>query len=634
MKTKEDAEPGSSSPEDHERTRDPGNTASRLERIRHSCAHVLAQATKERFSETGTVHIATGPPTETGFYYDFELPRPVVPEDLEWIDQRVKEILSEGHAFVRSEVDESSAREIFANEPFKQEILDGILAGNLDDNGVHSDGGPPVLSTYTHSSFVDLCAGPHVDNTDEISPDAVKVLNAAGAYWRGDEKRPMLQRIYGTAWETREALDHFLWQRSEAERRDHRKLGRELDMFMFDQSAPGMPYWLPNGLCVLNRLLDFSRTEHEKRGYQEVSTPLVNEKSLWETSGHWEHYVDNMFVIPIDEHRTYGVKPMNCPSAMIIFNRRTWSYRDLPLRLSDLDVLHRHERSGTLQGLLRVQSFRQDDAHIFLAESDIGEELGRIFEIIELFYSTFGLEYRLRMGTRPSSFLGDVNTWDHAESALKHILDESIGGDRYVIAEGDGAFYGPKIDIIMRDALDREWQMGTVQLDFQLPRRFGCSYVKPDGTRDTPVVVHRAIYGSLERFLAVLLEHTAGALPPWLVPCHVALLPVRTEHTEPAKNLVAELSEASLCARVMEAAEGSIGARVREARLARIPYILVLGDREASGGTLAVRLREGGEIRDIERSDAISRMHRTLIERHRTTDVAFADLLGNGQADH
>ncbi len=618
--------PGHSAP-GHSRDDLPEDRELRLRRIRHSCAHVMAQATRERFGSDGPVHIATGPPTETGFYYDFELPRSVVPEDLEWIEERVKQIIAEGHQLVRAEVDAATAREIFADEPFKQEVLDGILSGHLDDNGALLEGDAPVLSTYTHNGFVDLCAGPHVDNTGDISPDAVKVLSAAGAYWRGDEKRPMLQRIYGTAWESREQLDHFLWQRSEAERRDHRKLGRELDLFMFDQSAPGMPYWLPDGWHVLSRLLEFSRTEHAKRGYREISTPLVNEKSLWETSGHWEHYVDNMFQIPIDEHRTYGVKPMNCPNAMIVFNRRTWSYRDLPLRLSDLDVLHRHERSGTLQGLLRVQSFRQDDAHIFVAEDEIGPELGRIFEIVNLFYGTFGMEHRLRMGTRPTSFLGDVATWDHAEGALREILDGSIGPDRYTIAEGDGAFYGPKIDIIMRDALDREWQMGTVQLDFQLPRRFGCTYVKADGTRETPVVVHRAIYGSLERFMAVLLEHTAGALPPWLSPCQVALLPVRAEHEPLARDIMEELGEASILARVVDASAGSLGARVREARLQRVPYMLVLGDREVAGGTLAVRLREGGEVRGADRGDAIARLRGAIQERHRTTDVAFADLL-------
>jgi threonyl-tRNA synthetase len=384
----------------------------------------------------------------------------------------------------------------------------------------------------------------------------------------------------------------------EAEKRDHRKLGKELELFHLDQTAPGMPYWLPKGLRILNGLLAFWREEHERRGYQEISAPLVNEKSLWETSGHWEHFKDDMFVIPEDEQTTYGLKPMNCPNAMIVFNLKSRSYRDLPLRLSDCDTLHRNERSGTLHGLLRVRRFIQDDAHIFITEEQIEEEYDRIFEICDRFYGVFDLPYRLRLSTRPDHFLGDAETWDRAETALRSILDQRSGADGYDVEEGGGAFYGPKIDIDMEDVLGRPWQMGTIQLDFQLPRRFDCTYADADGARKTPVVVHRVIYGSLERFIAILIEHTAGHFPLWLSPEQVRLLPVADRHAEHARELAARLREAGLRPEVDESAE-TVGKKVRSAQLARAPYVLVIGDKEIASGELTVRDREGTETKGV-----------------------------------
>jgi threonyl-tRNA synthetase len=597
-----------------------------LRRIRHSCAHVLAQAVQERFGTEGKVRLGIGPPTQRGFYYDFELPRPATEEDLKALEKRMRKIIGGRHEFTQRDVSEVEARQIFADEPYKLEIIDRIVKEGIDAHGEPFDG-EPQLGTYQQDTFLDLCGGPHVSSTADIDPGAVKLLSVAGAYWRGDETRPMLQRIYGTAWGSKEELQHFLYLRAEAERRDHRKVGRELDLFMFDKTAPGMPYWLPDGLRVINKLLDFWRREHEARGYQEISSPLINERSLWETSGHWQNYVDDMFVIPDGENRTYGVKPMNCPNAMVVFNRKTTSYRELPLRLSDCDQLHRNERSGSLQGLLRVQSFRQDDAHIFLPAAEIGAEIGRIFDIADRFYGIFGLKYRLRLGTRPEKFIGDRETWDLAEGMLKEVLDARVEGG-YEILEGDGAFYGPKIDIMMEDALEREWQMGTIQLDFQLPRRFGCVYVDELGQEVTPVVIHRVIYGSLERFTGILLEHTSGALPPWLAPRQVAIIPVAHHHEPVAELLASELNEEGLRADVLGAGQGTLGARARRARLIRYPYVLVVGDNEADGRVLAVKLREGGQVPPLTRSEAIGRMVRSVAEHHVSTQDAFSDLLG------
>jgi threonyl-tRNA synthetase len=562
-----------------------------LHRIRHSAAHIMAQAVRERFAPEGTVRIGVGPAIKDGFYYDFELPRSINEQDLIWIENRMKEIFQAEHKFEVREVTLEEAREIFANEPYKLELLDGLIAGNVDDDGNPLSSEQAVkITVYKHDTFIDLCRGPHVEHTGQIHPNAIKLLSLAGAYWRGDEKRPMLQRIYGTAWETPEGLEQYLWQRAEIEKRDHRRLGKELELFHLDPTAPGMPYWLPKGFKVLTELTNFWREEHEKRGYQEISSPLINEKSLWEISGHWEHYKNDMFIIPISEHITYGIKPMNCPNAMVVYNLKTRSYRDLPLRLSDCDLLHRNEKSGTLHGLLRVQKFQQDDAHIFVTEDQIEEEYGRIFEIADLFYRIFDLKYSFRLGTRPESYIGDIESWEKAEAALKRILDQHAGSGNYVILEGDGAFYGPKIDILMEDALGRSWQMGTIQLDFQLPRRFNCAYTDKDGHQKTPVVIHRVIYGSLERFMGILIEHVAGVFPVWLAPVQVKIIPIAEQHIPYALEVADQLRSERLRVEVDDSNK-QMNTKIRNAQNQKVPYMLIVGNREAEQKKVSVRLR-------------------------------------------
>lgn len=564
-----------------------------LYKIRHSTAHVMAQAVLGFYPEA---KIAIGPPIETGFYYDFDLgkdtagrQRTFTLEELQQIEERMRAIISGNHPFAYRQVSADEARALFHAQPYKLELIAGLEKGGLDEYG-NAIQEKPIISTYKQDTFEDLCRGPHVEHTGQIPADAFKLMSVAGAYWRGKEENPMLARIYGTAWATSTDLEQYLWRLAEVEKRDHRRLGKELELFHLDETAPGMPYWLPKGLKILNTLLDFWRKEHEKRGYQEIASPLINRRELYEISGHWEHYKENMFIIPVSEHVTYGVKPMNCPNAMVVYNLKTRSYRDLPLRLSDCDILHRHERSGTLHGLLRVQHIQQDDAHIFITEEQIEEEYGRILEIADLFYRIFDLKYTLRLGTRPDSYIGDIETWQRAESALRNILEKHVGSGNYLVAEGDGAFYGPKIDILMDDALGRSWQMGTLQLDFQLPRRFKCAYTDRDGQEKTPVVIHRVIYGSFERFIGILIEHTAGAFPVWIAPVQVRLLPI-TDQQLPYANRVAEkLKQAGLRVEV-DANSTRLNAKIREAQQQKIPYMLVVGKREMESETIAVRLR-------------------------------------------
>ncbi len=462
-----------------------------LQRMRHSAAHVMAEAVQEMFPGA---RFGTGPAIEDGFYYDFDLPRPLTPGDFPEIQQRMAKIIAGKYPFVRDHWSRLKALEYFRSkgQPYKVEIIENLPdespghAYEQQNNfpelcGVREGGNWPsgvticrvqMYPAHQHN-FLDLCLGPHVEHTGQIGP--FKLMRVAGAYWRGDEHRPMLQRLYGTAWFTQEELDQYLYRLEEAQKRDHRKLGKELELFHFDVTAPGMPYWLPKGFKLLSELINFWRIEHEKRGYQEISTPLLNDKQLWEISGHWEHFREDMFRVPLDEHTTYGVKPMNCPNAMLAFNIKTRSYRELPLRLSDLSILHRHERAGALHGLLRVQKFQQDDAHMFVTEDQIEQEFDGVLEIVDLFYSIFDLKYSFRLGTRPEGYIGDLETWNKAEAVLRHILDKHVGPGNYKVAGGDGAFYGPKIDILIEDDLGRSWQMGTIQLDFQLPRRFNCS---------------------------------------------------------------------------------------------------------------------------------------------------------------
>ena len=459
----------------------------KLDILRHSTAHLLAAAVKNLYPEAKNT---IGPAITDGFYYDFDFGSIKISEDdLPKIEEEMHRIINSWKSFDRYEVTNNEALVEFSNNEYKKELI----------NEFASDG--QTLTIYQSGEFRDLCRGGHVSNpAEEIK--FFKLRSVAGAYWRGSEKNKMLTRIYGTAFESQEALDEFIKQKEEAEKRNHKKLGKELELFMFHETAPGLAYFLPKGVKVYNELVNYWREEHENYNYQEIFSPLLNKRELYETSGHWEHYQENMFLSQTKEDETYALKPMNCPNAIVVFGSRTRSYKELPLKLGDTDALHRFELSGTLNGLLRIREFRQDDAHIFIAEDQIKDSFRELFEITEKFYSVFGLEYRFRLGTRPESFMGDPNLWDIAEKELEEILKES--GKEYFILEGDGAFYGPKIDILMKDSLGRDWQMGTIQLDFQLPRRFNLKYSDKDGSEKTPVVIHRVIYGSFERFIGII----------------------------------------------------------------------------------------------------------------------------------
>jgi len=466
------------------------------------------------------------------------------------------------------------------------------------------------VSFYRNGDFTDLCRGPHVEATNKVG--AFKLMRVAGAYWRGKEGNPQMQRVYGVAFATPKELRQYLDMLEEAKKRDHRKLGKELELFMFHETAPGMPYWLPNGVVIYNELINFWREEHAHRDYHEIVSPLMNKQELYKTSGHFDHYWDDMFTTePTPEGEVYAMKAMNCPNAMIVFGSKQRSYRELPLRLSDTDTLHRYELSGTLNGLLRVREFRQDDAHIFVTEDQIREEYERIFEITERFYSIFGLEYSFRLGTRPDKFMGEPELWDKAEATLKDILEQS--GHDYFVEEGDGAFYGPKIDILMKDVLGRPWQMGTIQLDFQQPLRFKLEYADADGGLKTPIAIHRVIYGSLERFIGILIEHTAGRFPVWLSPEQIRLISVNQEEktVEFLNKIVVQCKELGLRVGVDNNNE-SVGKKIRAAELAKVPYTIVLGEKEIAGGELMPRIRKELVVSDEAKSYTIDEFLKTV----------------------
>ncbi|MGZ3610182.1 MAG: threonine--tRNA ligase [Ktedonobacteraceae bacterium] len=587
-----------------------------LQRMRHSAAHVMAEAVQEMFPDA---RFAIGPAIEDGFYYDFDLPRSLTPADFPEIEQRMAKIIAGKYPFVRDHWSRLKALEYFRDkgQPYKVEIIENLpdheQASEYQQQNDFPDlcrvqeskNWPGEVTIYQQHNFLDLCRGPHVEHTGQIGP--FKLMRVAGAYWRGDEHRPMLQRLYGTAWFTQKELDQYLYHLEEAKKRDHRKLGKELELFHFDETAPGMPYWLPKGFKLLSELINFWRIEHEKRGYQEISTPLLNDKKLWEISGHWEHFREDMFHLPVDENTTYGLKPMNCPNAMFVFNFKTRSYRELPLRLSDLGILHRHELAGTLHGLLRVQKFQQDDAHLFVTEDQLEQEYIGVLEIVDLFYSIFDLKYSFRLGTRPEGYIGDLETWNKAEAVLRNILDKHVGPGNYRVADGDGAFYGPKIDILMEDDLGRSWQMGTIQLDFQLPRRFNCSYIDKDGQAKTPVVIHRAIFGTFERFIGILIEHTAGAFPAWLAPVQVRIITIADRHVPYAQEVMQHLRDLGIHIELDHSSE-RINAKIREAQLQKIPYMLVVGDREQQSQAVSVRLRTNENLGVIPLDTFIDRI--------------------------
>ena len=465
------------------------------------------------------------------------------------------------------------------------------------------------ISFYEQGEFVDLCAGPHLMSTGKIK--AIKLLSSSGAYWKGDEHNKMLQRIYGISYPKASELEAYLNMLEEAKKRDHRKLGKELELFFFDETAPGMAYWMPKGFTMLNTLIEFWRKEHKKRGYQEFSGPQLNSSELWKTSGHWDHYKEDMFVLTDSDGKEQALKPMNCPNSIKIYASKLRSYKDLPLRFNDVDVIHRNEKSGQLNGLFRVRMFRQDDSHNYITEEQIGSEIKSIIEIADKMYGIFGLEYKLTLSTRPDDFMGEIETWNKAESDLRKVLDELCGKDDYRINEGDGAFYGPKIDIKMKDCIGREWQMGTVQLDFQLPQRFNLSYIDSEGNKKTPIMVHRAIFGSFERFLGILTEHFAGVFPLWLSPVQVKIMTIADAHNEYANKVRDVLEEAGIRVDLDERNE-KIGYKIREAQLQKIPYMLIIGDKEVEEEKVGVRERKNGDLGQMTLDDFIVKITKEI----------------------
>ena len=545
------------------------------ERMRHSASHIMADAVVQLFPEA---KLAMGPPTHDGFYYDFEVSRPFTPEDLESIDAYIGQTIARDLPFQREELSREDAQSMFAEQPFKLEIIDELPSDE-------------AISIYRHGDFVDLCQGPHVDFTGQIS--AYKLLNVAGAYWRGDEHRPMLQRIYGTAFETAEALEEHLMRLEEAQRRDHRRLGRELDLFMFDPIAPASPFFLPKGTTVYNLLVEYVRNLYGQYGYQEVITPQIFSKELWKRSGHYDNYIESMYFTTVEE-REYGVKPMNCPGHITMYASRLHSYRELPIRYADFGRLHRFERSGVTHGLTRVRSFSQDDAHVFCQEEQVEGEIASILEMLQETYDAFGLGTpRVTLSLRPAKRGGSEEMWDRAEDVLRTALTASRFPFQAV--SGEGAFYGPKIDFFMEDALGRDWQLGTVQLDLFMPERFELEYVAPDSSQPRPVLIHRAILGSLERFLGVLIEHYAGAFPTWLAPVQATVIPIADRHLDYARLVEESLKKQGIRVEVDERSE-RMNAKIRHAQLQKIPYMLVVGDKEAASDSVAVRLRDGQDV--------------------------------------
>lgn len=549
----------------------------------HTTSHIMAQAVKRLFPEA---KITIGPAIEKGFYYDFDVEKPFTEEDLKSIEEEMKKIIKEDFEIERFELPREEAIKFMEerNEPYKVELIKELPEGE-------------VISFYKQGEFTDLCRGPHLPTTGAVK--AIKLLSSSGAYWRGDEHNKMLQRIYGISFPKASELEEYLNMIEEAKKRDHRKLGKELDLFFFDETAPGMAYWMPKGFKMMNILIDLWRKEHEKRGYLEFSGPQLNSSELWKTSGHWDHYKEDMFVLTDSDGKEQALKPMNCPNAIKIFASKLRSYKDLPLRFNDIDVIHRNEKSGQLNGLFRVRMFRQDDAHNFITEEQIGSEIKDIIEIAKYLYGIFGLEFELTLSTRPDDFMGDIELWNKAEANLKEVLDELCGEGNYRINEGDGAFYGPKIDIQMKDCLGREWQMGTVQVDFQLPLRFNLSYIDSNGEKKTPILIHRALFGSFERFIGIITEHFAGAFPVWLAPVQVKVLPISDSQKDYAEEVIKKLQSKGIRVELDDRQE-KIGYKIREAQLSKVPYMLILGDKEKESKTVGVRARKEGDIGAME----------------------------------
>ena len=557
----------------------------------HTCSHVLAQAVKRLHPE---VKLAIGPSIENGFYYDLDAPFAFTPEDLAEIEGEMRKICKEKLKLERFELPREEALQYMEDrqEPYKVELINDLPAD------AH-------ISFYKQGEFVDLCAGPHLDSTGRIKGNAIKLTACNAAYWRGDSNRQTLQRIYGVAFPKKEELDAYLERIEEAKRRDHRKLGKELGLFMMTEEGPGFPFFLPKGMVLKNTLLDYWRQCHKRYGYVEISTPIILNQELWHRSGHWDHYKDNMYTTVIDGE-DYAIKPMNCPGGMLVYKSEPHSYRDLPLRMAELGLVHRHEMSGALHGLFRVRCFTQDDAHIFMTPDQMKDEIKNVLKLFDESYSTFGLTYQIELSTMPEDHMGDEKDWKFAEDTLQAAITEM--GKDFIINAGDGAFYGPKLDFHLADSLGRTWQCGTIQLDFQMPERFDLEYVGEDGEKHRPVMIHRALLGSIERFIGVITEHFAGAFPAWLSPVQVKLLPVTDRAMDYAKNVAAQLDSQGFRVEV-DGRNEKIGKKIREATLEKIPFMLVVGDRDMEAGTVSVRTRTGEDLGAMSLADFAAKLH-------------------------
>jgi threonyl-tRNA synthetase len=564
---------------------------------RHTSSHILAQAVKRLFDP---VKLGIGPAIKEGYYYDFDYSKSFVPADLDKIEAEMAKIIKEDYPLERFELTREEAVAYFdkLGESFKVELI-----RDLPEDA--------VISCYRCGEFVDLCAGPHLSSTGRVK--AVKLLNLAGAYWRGSEKNPMLQRIYGTSFPKRAQLDDYLHRMEEAKKRDHRKLGRELDLFSIQDEGPGFPLLHPKGMIIRNELEAYWRDEHRQAGYDEIKTPVILNRVLWERSGHWDHYKENMYFTNIDE-QDFAVKPMNCPGSMLVFKSKMHSYRDLPVRMGELGLVHRHEMSGTLHGMMRVRAFTQDDAHIFMLPSQIKDEVARVIELTDRIYNVFGFDYHVELSTKPEKAMGSDEMWEIATNALREVLEER--GISFVVNEGDGAFYGPKIDFHLQDSIGRTWQCGTIQLDFQMPEKFDVTYIGEDGQKHRPAVIHRVIFGSIERFMAVLIEHFAGAFPVWLAPQQVVVLPITDKHHGYAREVVQTLRDAGVRAEA-DLRNEKVGYKIREAQVQKVPYMLVIGDKEAETGEVAVRERAAGDVGTMAVTDFVEKVKEEIRQKCR-----------------
>ncbi len=583
-----------------------------LYRIRHSAAHVMAQAVLEMFPEA---KIAIGPPIENGFYYDFDLPRPLTPEDLEKIEERMREIIKGKHPFIRREVTPEEARQIFKDQPYKLELIDDILSRGTDEYGNPlPEGEQPTLTTYKHDTFEDLCRGPHVEHTGQIPVNAFKLLNVAGAYWRGDENRPMLQRIYGTAWKTPKELRQYLNWLEEVKKRDHRRLGKELDLFSTHPDVgAGLILWHPKAGFIRHMMESFAKEEHLKNGYVFVYTPHIGKSILWERSGHLDFYKENMYA-PMDiDGQDYYVKPMNCPFHIMIYKSRIRSYRELPIRMAEWGTVYRYERAGVLHGLMRVRGFTQDDAHIFCRPDQMPEEIDKVLQFTLHILRSFGFEdFQAYLSTKPEKAVGSDEMWRDAEAALEEALKRAELP--YEIDEGGGAFYGPKIDLKLKDALGRTWQCSTIQFDFNLPERFDLTYIGEDGKEHRPYMIHRALMGSMERFFGIMIEHYAGAFPVWLMPTQVRVIPIADRHNDYAAQVVEQLQAVGIRAEG-DYSDDRMNAKIRKAQLEKIPYMLIVGDKEVEQGTVSLRTRTGEKQNNITLDTFIKRVHEVVAEK-------------------